>query len=283
MPSNPELKLMTKLLNLDGMKVKDYQFLDQIGICLYVENETKEIVCPKCGKKTNKIHQNHYSAVRDLPLMEQPVYLQINRRRMRCSHCGNIFREDLNFLPRKRRYTKRFRQQVCQEAWEGSISKTAKKYQVSEQEIETMLQDLGREFIAEQPERVKRLGIDEIAVVKGQKNYYAVFVDLDTGHLPGLCEKRTEEEITKYLKSWGDEVLSQIEEVSIDLWNPYKKVVNKLMPQASIVADRFHVMKQVNQELDRARKECQTHLKKRRIRLKIDKENQQLKTVNILY
>ncbi|GEM_PF-6151074 len=45
-----------------------------------------------------------------------------------------------------------------------------------------MLPDLEREFIAEKPERVKRLGIDEIAIVKGQKNYYAIFVNLDTGH-----------------------------------------------------------------------------------------------------
>ncbi|CCI23213.1 hypothetical protein MICAG_20001 [Microcystis aeruginosa PCC 9808] len=29
-------------------------------------------------------------------------------------------------------------------------------------------------------------------------------------------EKRTEEALTEYLKQWGEEVLSQIEEVSID-------------------------------------------------------------------
>jgi transposase len=32
-------------------------------------------------------------------------------------------------------------------------------------------------------------------------------------------------------------------------------VAEKLMPQAQIVGDRFHVMKQVNNELDEARKE----------------------------
>ncbi|MGL4375021.1 MAG: transposase, partial [Microcoleaceae cyanobacterium] len=42
-------------------------------------------------------------------------------------------------------------------------------------------------------------------------------------------------------------------EVSIDMWKPYKNVAEKLMPQAEIVADRFHVMKQVNEELDRER------------------------------
>jgi transposase len=38
------------------------------------------------------------------------------------------------------------------------------------------------------------------------------------------------------------------------MWKPYKNVSEALMPQAEVVADRFHVMKQVNEELDGARK-----------------------------
>jgi transposase len=52
----------------------------------------------------------------------------------------------------------------------------------------------------------------------------------------------------------GSEILNQIEEVSIDLWVPYKTVVEELIPNAQVVADRFHVMKQINQELDTRRK-----------------------------
>lgn len=165
-------------------------------------------------------------------------------------------REDLKAIPKKRTYTQRFRQKILSEVVEGTISRTAKRYGVSEQEVETMLKDLENELLEKKPQGIKRLGIDEIAVVKGQKNYYTVFVDLDTGKLMGLLNKRTQSDICQYLKSWGSEALSQIEEVSIDLWKPYKKVAEELMPQASIVADRFHVMKQVNQELDQGRKNC---------------------------
>ena len=35
---------------------------------------------------------------------------------------------------------------------------------------------------------------------------------------------------------------SSKEEVSIDLWSGYKNLVKELMPNAEIVADRFHVM-----------------------------------------
>ncbi|MEG4501379.1 transposase [Microcoleus sp. F10-C6] len=50
-------------------------------------------------------------------------------------------------------------------------------------------------------------------------------------------------------------LLSQIEEVSRDMWKHYKNVSEALMPQAEVVADKFHVMKQVNEELDGAIKQ----------------------------
>ncbi len=53
---------------------------------------------------------------------------------------------------------------------------------------------------------------------------------------------------------WGPEILDGIEEVSIDLWAAYKNLVKELMPNAEVVADRFHVMKLVNDELDTERK-----------------------------
>jgi transposase len=61
--------------------------------------------------------------------------------------------------------------------------------------------------------------------------------------------------MSQALQSLGNEVLEPIEEVSIDLWKPYKSLVKELMPNADVTIDRFHVMKQVNDELDATRKQ----------------------------
>ncbi|MCC5647099.1 transposase [Nostoc sp. CHAB 5824] len=61
---------------------------------------------------------------------------------------------------------------------------------------------------------------------------------------------RTQELIKKTLIERECELLEQIKEVSIDLWREYKTLVTELMPNAQVVADRFHVMTQVNKELD---------------------------------
>ena len=100
---------------------------------------------------------------------------------------------------------------------------------------------------------LRRLGIDEITLRKGQGDYVVVLVDLDKNELIGLAPSRKHEDIKEVLKSWGDEVLSQIIEVSIDLSGNYRNLKKKYLPNAEIVADRFHVMKLVNEEFNKAR------------------------------
>ena len=81
-----------------------------------------------------------------------------------------------------------------------------------------------------------------------------VLVDLDRRVPLGFAPSRKQADVGEVLEGWGEAVLSQISEVSIDLCGNYKGLVHKLMPQAQVVADRFHVMKLVNQDLDAARK-----------------------------
>ncbi len=55
-------------------------------------------------------------------------------------------------------------------------------------------------------------------------------------------------------------MLNGIEEVSIDMWKPYQSLVEELMPNAEVIADR--VTKQVNEELDNCRKQIKNEAKK---------------------
>lgn len=117
-----------------------------------------------------------------------------------------------------------------------------------------MLKDASKKSLIAKPSDLKRLGIDEIALVKGKGNYCAVLVDLDNSKLLAILPRSSQEIIRKVLNSWGEEVLEQIEEVSIDLWIGYKNLVSELIPNAQVVADRFHIMTQINKELDLERK-----------------------------
>lgn len=47
----------------------------------------------------------------------------------------------------------------------------------------------------------------------------------------------------------------KVEEVSVDMWGGFPRVVEEVFPNASVVFDRFHVMKPVNEELNKIRKQ----------------------------
>jgi len=254
MVSKRDIKILTELLDLSDVKVISHRLHAEIGIILQTESKKSYSTCPKCGTISHKLHQNHRHIIKDLPFGEKSVYLEINRRQFKCEKCRKPFSEDLDFVRKKRTYTKRLAHQIIQEVLENDIHTIASKGIVTTEEIERMLKDASEELLDSKPLNLKRLGIDEIALIKGKGNYCAVLVDLDTSKLLVILSDRTQEVIKKTLVEWGSEVLEQIEEVSIDLWKGYKNLVTELMPKAQVVADRFHVMVQINKELDTQRK-----------------------------
>ena len=52
--------------------------------------------------------------------------------------------------------------------------------------------------------------------------------------------------------SWGLKVLRQIEEASIDLSGSYRGLIEKVLLDANIIADRFHVVKIIGDEFNSA-------------------------------
>jgi transposase len=79
-------------------------------------------------------------------LGNRPVFLEINRRQFKCSKCKKPFSEDLEFVSKKRTYTKRLAQKTIQEVLENDIHSVASKGIVTTEEIERMLKDASQEF-----------------------------------------------------------------------------------------------------------------------------------------
>ncbi|MEH2380853.1 MAG: ISL3 family transposase [Nostoc sp.] len=252
-----------QMINLPGMKVLNCHEIEGIGLIIEIEKMAKSCTCRKCGYQTSSIHQNHWRIVQDLPISDRQVQLKINRRQFRCKKCQKIFSEELDFIEKNRGYTKRLAADIIKQVLDSNIRSVALRNDLTDEEIESMLNAQAILIESIDFARVKRIGIDEIALVKGQGNYLAIIVDLDTNKPIEILRSalrssaslsRRSEELRKVFEGWGYAVLEQIHEVSIDLWNPYKNLVEELMPNVDVTADRFHVMKQITDELDTARK-----------------------------
>ncbi len=242
------------ILNLPGMAVLSCQDIEGLGLIIEIEAAVRYCTCPSCGQVSRSIHQNHWRIVQDLPWSTSPVLLRINRRQFRCKNCQKVFSEELDFVDKQRGYTKRFAVNIVKQVLDSNIHSVAVRNDLSDEEVAAMLSAQASSILSIDFTLLKRLGIDEIALVKGQGNYIAVLVDLDTHRPIEIVKSRRMSELRKVFEKWGSEVLEQITEVSIDLWSPYKSLVEELMPSADVTADRFHVMKQVNDELDATRK-----------------------------
>ncbi|MEG4043478.1 transposase family protein [Microcoleus sp. Pol17_C1] len=212
MRTKKEINFLTKLLNIEEIKVISHRQHEGIGIILQGEGIGKEINCPRWEKKSHRLHQNHKYLVKYLPWGENFVFLEINRRQFKCEKCVKPFSEELEFVRKRRTYTKRLGRAIFQEVLENEIHSVAKKGVVTTEEIERMLKDASKEYLKAQPSELNRLGIDEIAVIKGKGNYCAVLIDLEKSKLSGILAGRKQEEIREVLLGWGKEVLEQIEE-----------------------------------------------------------------------
>lgn len=102
---------------------------------------------------------------------------------------------------------------------------------------------------------MKRLSIDEVSQRKGHQDFVTVVSDIDRRLLLEVIDSHKQENIIEVLKQQPIEVRSSVQEVSVDMWGGFPKVVREVFPNAQIVFDRFHVMRPVNEELNKVRKQ----------------------------
>lgn len=82
-----------------------------------------------------------------------------------------------------------------------------------------------------------------------------VVSDIDRGKLLEVIDTHQQKDIIETLKQQPLELRLQVEEVSVDMWGGFPKVVKEVFPNAQLVFDRFHIMKPVNEELNQVRKQ----------------------------
>lgn len=98
------------------------------------------------------------------------------------------------------------------------------------------------------------MSIDEISIRKGKGSLVTVVSDIDGGNLIEMIDSHRQDDIIEALTKQPFEVREQVEEVSIDMWGGFPKVIEQVFPNAKIVIDRFHVMKAVNKDLNKLRR-----------------------------
>jgi len=89
---------------------------------------------------------------------------------------------------------------------------------------------------------------------KGKGSFVTVVSDIEGGNLIEMIDSHRQQDIVEVLRRQPLKVREQVEEVSVDMWGGFPKVIKQVFPNAQLVIDRFHVMKAVNKDLNKLRR-----------------------------
>lgn len=203
-------------------------------------NTTKEnINCPECDHCCFKVHETHKRKIQDTPIHNKNVYININVREFVCENenCNTkTFTEELPFAGKHQVRTYALTEFIITHAIYMSSNSTSlilsfMGVNVSADTVDNILKKVN---IIDNPD-VEQIGIDDVAIRKGIKYATAIY-DLETHHLIALLEGREKDDIVPWLKKH-----KKIKLVARDRASSYAEAINEVLPNATQVADRFHL------------------------------------------
>ena len=253
------LFFLENLLNLPKVSIRNViQEGKQAFLILSCQEE--EVKCNYCGSLTDELHQTNNVLVRDLSISGQMAYLKVPRRKFYCKNCQRFFTENLEFMEARRKYTVRYEEYIYGRVNVSSVEQVSREESLSWDQVNGIYQRQC-EVKKKDWQGVKYVGMDEIAKRKGHQNFVTVLGDIEKGELIEVIDSHQQDKIIEVLMEKELEVREGVEQVSVDMWGGFPKVIEKVFPNAVIVTDRFHVMKAVNEELNKIRKQTRLNVK----------------------
>jgi transposase len=193
--------------------------------------------------------------VRDLSCGDARIYLEVELRRVWCRGCGAVKQEKLPWLADSPFSTKRFAFFVGRRCRTATISAVARESHLDWRAVK----ELDKQYMREQLRRIgmpgpKVIGIDEIAIRKGH-TYRIVVSDLVRRRAIWFGGGDRAQASLDLFYAWlGEKKRRGIRLAVMDMWQAFGTSTRSQAPQAAILFDKFHILRHLNEALDKVRK-----------------------------
>jgi transposase len=248
---------MSTSLLYHGFGIQGYQHVHTKyhdgAIHFRLRQEVFSLRCPECSSYQVKRRGQVMRRFRTLPIGDKPVWIELLVQRVSCLLCGVLRQVKINFASRRRSYTRAFARYALGLSRHMTIQDVARHLGVSWDLIkEIQKQHLLRRFARPKLHKLKQIAIDEISIGKGHR-YLTVVLDLKSGAVVFVGEGKGSEALEPF---WARLKRQQVrlEAVATDMSPAYISAVVTHVPEATLVFDRFHVIKLYNDGLSDLRR-----------------------------
>jgi transposase len=223
-------------------------------IFVVVEAPRESFRCPSCG--SSQVHLDEWCPRRwkTVPIGAKAVWIEMDVPKIECQSCGAKRRVELGFAKAKRQYTNSFERYVMELLQYMTPQDVSRHLGISwDTANDIQKRRLGKRFARPKLKRLKHIAIDEIYLGKRNK-YITIVLDLETGAVMFVGDGKGADALKpfwKRLKSSG----AKVKAVATDMSPAYIAAVQKNLPFARLVFDRFHVMKFLNEKLTELRRQ----------------------------
>lgn len=220
---------------------------------VHLELERREHTCPRCGAKTDTVHDYRIRTIKHQCSMGYHDIIHYRRRRYVCPHCNKRFPETNNFVNRYHKISYHTMKLIIHEyRAKQSIKDIGYRLNIS---YPTIMRHMNLRF---RPRRLKLpevISIDEFKNLKNGFGKYAfIMVDPINRKLIDTFPNRRIDNLKRYFSKIPIQERLRVKIVVSDLWDPYRRLVKTVFPRAKLVADRYHFIRQLYWGLQDVRK-----------------------------
>ena len=244
-----------KLLDMEHMNFLNVEH-SPTTVTITVEMERRTCSCPNCGTLTNNIHDYRTQRIKDSPLQGKACVWLYRKRRYRCPCCGKRFYESNYLIPKWHRITNRLALLTLQQLEnKQSRKEVAQDMHVSPSTVGRWL------HLSECGKPTKLPSVLSIDEFKGNTEYgkfQCILTAPKEKRVLDVLPTCKESELYQYLSAFPNR--KDVRYFASDMKKEYISLAKKLFPNATIVIDRFHVVRYCTWALENVRKRVQKKL-----------------------
>jgi transposase len=210
--------------------------------------------CGGCGKRHGEgvFQESEPVRFREVSRGDLETYVEIHPWRVRC--CGGTRRERFPFEAEGHQMTRSFFYRVAALCTRLPIEKVAVMAKLSWATVAKLDMEATQQVLTVNDVeglRLRWIGVDEVSRTGGRV-YFTIVTDLESGKVVWIGDRRGEEGLVPFLRKLGKKGRNRIRGVVSDLG--YVGVIDRYLPGAIHLLDRFHIVKWMNEALNEVRR-----------------------------